>query len=105
MATHSSILAWRIPWTESGGLQSIALQRVRHDWSDLARLHVSPRRVPELLGEKADSGNRTGNTQENLIVQKLRKYSKKQNKLLTIMLYVKNILEPTETKRAPNCQS
>ena len=32
MATHSSILAWRIPWTEEpGGLQSIELQRVRHD--------------------------------------------------------------------------
>ena len=32
MATHSSILAWRIPWTEeAGGLQSIGLQRVRHD--------------------------------------------------------------------------
>ena len=31
MATHSSILAWRIPWTEeSGGLQSMAWQRVRH---------------------------------------------------------------------------
>ena len=32
MATHSSILAWRIPWIEeSGGLQSMGLQRVRHD--------------------------------------------------------------------------
>ena len=32
MATHSSILAWRIPWTEEpGGLQSMELQRVRHD--------------------------------------------------------------------------
>ena len=32
MATHSSILAWRIPWTEEPGrLQSIGLQRVRHD--------------------------------------------------------------------------
>ena len=32
MATHSSILAWRIPWTEEpGGLQSIESQRVRHD--------------------------------------------------------------------------
>ena len=32
MATHSSILAWRIPWTEMPGeLQSIGLQRVRHD--------------------------------------------------------------------------
>ena len=35
MATHSSILAWRIPWTEEhGGLQSIGSQRVRHDFSD-----------------------------------------------------------------------
>ena len=32
MATHSSILAWRIPWTKKpGGLQSLGLQRVRHD--------------------------------------------------------------------------
>ena len=31
MATHSSIHAWRIPWTkEPGGLQSMGLQRVRH---------------------------------------------------------------------------
>jgi len=32
MATHSSILAWRIPWTEEpGGLQSTGSQRVGHD--------------------------------------------------------------------------
>jgi len=32
MATHSSILAWRIPWTEEpGGLQSMDSQRVGHD--------------------------------------------------------------------------
>ena len=32
MATHSSILAWGIPWTEEpGGLQSLGLQRVGHD--------------------------------------------------------------------------
>ena len=32
MATHSSILAWRIPWTEDPGrLQAMGLQRVRHD--------------------------------------------------------------------------
>ena len=36
MATHSSILVWRIPWTEEpGGLQFIVLQRVRHDGSNL----------------------------------------------------------------------
>ena len=34
MATHSSILAWRIPWTEKpGGLQSVGLWRVRHNWA------------------------------------------------------------------------
>ena len=32
MATHSSILAWKIPWTEKpGGLQSMGLQRVGHN--------------------------------------------------------------------------
>ena len=32
MATHSSILAWRVPWTEEpGGLQSMGSQRVGHD--------------------------------------------------------------------------
>ena len=34
MATHSGILAWRVPWTEQpGGLRSIGLQRVKHDCS------------------------------------------------------------------------
>ena len=33
MATHSSILSWRIPWTEEpGGLESMGSQKVRHDW-------------------------------------------------------------------------
>ena len=37
MATHSSFLAWKIPWREEPGrLQSIGLQRVEHDCSDLA---------------------------------------------------------------------
>ena len=37
MATHSSVLAWRIPGTgEPGGLQSMGSHRVGHDWSDLA---------------------------------------------------------------------
>ena len=38
MVTHSSILVWKIPWTEEpGSLQSMGLQRVRHDW---ARTHT-----------------------------------------------------------------
>ena len=37
MATHSSVLAWSIPGTgEPGGLPSLGLHRVGHDWSDLA---------------------------------------------------------------------
>ena len=39
MATHSSVLAWRIPWTEEpGGLLSMGSHRVGHDWSDLAAI-------------------------------------------------------------------
>ena len=35
MATHYTILAWKIPWTEEpGGLQSMGLQRVRHNWAN-----------------------------------------------------------------------
>ena len=34
MASHSSTLAWKVPWTEEpGGLQSMGSQRVRHDWA------------------------------------------------------------------------
>ena len=41
MATHSSILAWRILWTEEPrGLLSIGSHRVGHDWSDLACMHA-----------------------------------------------------------------
>ena len=41
MATHSSILAWRLPWTEKpGGLQSMGSQRVRH--TDQSMFNVFP---------------------------------------------------------------
>ena len=40
MAAHSSILAWRVPWTEDPGLQSIGSQRIRLNWSSLARTHT-----------------------------------------------------------------
>ena len=43
MATHSTILAWRIPWTkEPAGPQSMGSQRVRHNWSDLTCTHACP---------------------------------------------------------------
>ena len=43
MATYSSILAWRIPWTEeSVRLQSVGSQRVRHDWATNTLTHLPP---------------------------------------------------------------
>ena len=50
MATHSSVLAWRIPGTgEPGGLPSMGSHRVRHDWSGLApapAIYQSPGHLP-----------------------------------------------------------
>ena len=44
MATHSSILAWRIPWTEEpGGLQSMGSQRVGRDWETNTHSHINLR--------------------------------------------------------------
>ena len=43
VATHSSALAWEIPWSEEpGGLQSMGPQRVRHDWAH-THTHLSPK--------------------------------------------------------------
>ena len=43
MATHSSVLAWRIPaMGEPGGLPSVGLHRVRHDCSNLAAVAADP---------------------------------------------------------------
>ena len=43
MATHSTVFAWRIPGTgEPGGLLSLGLHRVGHDWSDLAAWKLRP---------------------------------------------------------------
>ena len=49
MATHSSVLAWRIPGMgEPSGLLSMGLHRVRHDWSDLAAA-VAATHISELI--------------------------------------------------------
>ena len=53
MATHFSIPAWRIPRTgEPDGLQSMGSQRVRHDWSDLARTHTRDPMKVTLFGNR-----------------------------------------------------
>ena len=54
MATHSSTLAWKIPWMEEpGGLPSMGLHRVGHDCSNLAAAAAAAMRLklvlPELL--------------------------------------------------------
>ena len=50
MATHSSILAWSIPWTEEpGGLQSIGSQQAGHDLSDRTQRHDQTISEPALL--------------------------------------------------------
>ena len=50
MATYSNILAWRIPWTEEPvGLQSISLQRLGHDWSDLGCTYTQDTRKQNYL--------------------------------------------------------
>ena len=51
MATHSSIFAWKIPWTvEPGGLQSMELQRIGHDWvTEHAYTHPSQEPPQSLL--------------------------------------------------------
>ena len=63
MATHSSVLAWRIPGTgEPGGLPSVGSHRVRHDWSDLAAaaaasssIHWPPDAKSLLIGKDHDA--------------------------------------------------
>ena len=49
MASHASILAWRIPRTESGRLQSIGLQKFGHKWSNLACMHACTVRLSDLF--------------------------------------------------------
>ena len=50
MATHSSILAWRIPWTEEpGGLQSIGSHRVGRDWATNTFSFTSTLYIPSNL--------------------------------------------------------
>ena len=51
MATHPSILAWRIPWIEEpGGLQSTGSQRVGHDWATSLYYHVMLKFIKKHLG-------------------------------------------------------
>ena len=63
MATHSSILAWRIPWTEEPGrLQSIGSQRVRHDLATNNTIFLCVRQTRPTKTKESDGklNNRLG---------------------------------------------
>ena len=52
MATHSSVLVWRIPGAgEPGGLPSMGSHRVGHDWSDLAAAATLHKTTDDMLQE------------------------------------------------------
>ena len=81
MATHSSNLAWRIPWTEEPGrLQSMRLQRVRHDWATITFIigewnaKVGSQEIPGVtgkcgLGVQSEAGQRLAEfCQKNTLV-------------------------------------
>ena len=65
MATHSSVLAWRIPWTEKpGGLKSMGLQRVGHNW---ATKHVLTQHYVFYLWESKCRMRSTDNTRYDFL--------------------------------------
>ena len=51
MATHSSILAWRIPWAEEPGdtIHRVIKSPTRHDWRDLAHIHMQKNETDNFL--------------------------------------------------------
>ena len=74
MATHSGILAWRIPWTgESGGLQSIVVQRVGHTkWLTLLPFHITLETVPQCWGSSLKTYGRNQIQISFFIVEKIK---------------------------------
>ena len=79
MATHSSILAWRILGTEEpGGLPSMGSHRVRHDWSDLAAAAAAERvsgaydgkESACYAGDEGDLGLIPGSEREGIFLQR-----------------------------------
>ena len=97
MATHSSILAWRIPWTvELGGLQSIVSQRVRYDWSYLACTHkmyykstiiITHQKYDKHTNNKETESNHTRKNQQLTIkIVETKKTIRKQNNQKTVKI-------------------
>ena len=63
MATHSSILAWRIPWIEeSGGLQPMGSQRVRHDSTTDTDVYMPIYRLFQFVPPQQENSRKTSTT-------------------------------------------
>ena len=74
MATHSSVLAWRIPGTEEhGGLLSMGSHRVGHDWSDLAAAATMQQAVFWALGIHSVLGQSVTVAEQEVLRQESRK--------------------------------
>ena len=74
MATHSSVLAWRIPGMgEPGGLPSMGSHKVRHDWSDLAAAAINNKSV----------------TKTNILIYR---FSTRYSKHVTLRCHLRNSL-------------
>ena len=91
MATHFSIVAWRIPWTEEpGGLQYRGSHRVRHDWSDLAHMHAYT------SGEHAHASK--GGTERSILLHDMRKLLSISHLLITKVQSVIDLLPQRQQK-------
>ena len=72
MALHCSILTWKIPWAEEpGGLQSVGLQRVRHDWA------TEHKKTPETK-DKSESKSSDWEAEKQKRFQKTQRWSDKK---------------------------
>ena len=84
MATHSSVLAWRIPGTgEPGGLPSMGSHRLGHDWSDLAAA-AAARLVLQGASDKVracETGEEQQTTDKSLKCEKLKRNSSRKTRM------------------------
>ena len=95
VASHSSPLAWKIPWTEEpGGLQSMGSLRVRHDWSDSAVAAASS----PLSTQSCTSESKQHPDEASLVLQE-KTIAFYLYPLLAKLTYVHHILAPEAAAR------
>ena len=91
MATHSSVLAWRIPGTgEPGGLLPVGLHRVRHDWSDLAAAAAAAAWTKHLLASIVTIVDSVRNYSMGVKINKYKFYARKD--IYEVLKYIPKYL-------------